>query len=339
MKRLSVHDCRVVIEGTELEKAMSRMIGAGIMMEDISYDDELTFSFGCSYSDYRRIGKILGRRYAVTLAGESGAVPFARRALGRAGLVVGSLLICIMLILQQNIISEIEIEGDHGTDEKELRAALRDAGLYEGGSAHINSDHVKNEILAEFGDIRWIGLERQGSYVRVSIVEGSLEDAGKDTAIHDIVAAKSGYVERVIAREGHALVAPGDYVQKGHVLISCFVPIQNTTYDTSRDNAARVADADGIVEAAVVYHLRAELPAGKYTEKEMESIIDDRIREYIRENIPEYIKMYNKYLKFTQEENIIVCNVTLDVSENIAEQKENKLAENGSGEKTDKDNS
>lgn len=49
--------------------------------------------------------------------------------------------------------------------------------------------------------------------------------------------------------------------------------------------------------------------------------------------------MHNKDLKFTQEENIIVCNVTLDVLENIAEQKENKLAENGSGEETEKDNS
>ncbi len=339
MRGLRIHGCRVSVEGTELEKAVSRIINAGIMIEDISYDDELTFSFGCGYSDYLRLSKLLGRRYMISLTGESGAVPFAKRALGRVGLAAGTLLICIMLVLQQNIISEIEIEGDYGTDEKELRAALREAGLYEGGSARIDSSHIKNDILAEFGDIRWLGIERQGSYVRVSIVEGSLEDAGGDTAIHDIVAAKSGYIERVIAREGHALVEPGDYVQAGQVLISCFVPIQNTTYDTSRDNAARVADADGIVEATVVYHLRAELPAGKYSEKEMESIINDRIREYIRENIPEYIKMHNKDLKFTQEENIIVCNVTLDVSENIAEQKENKLAENGSGEKTEKDNS
>ena len=49
--------------------------------------------------------------------------------------------------------------------------------------------------------------------------------------------------------------------------------------------------------------------------------------------------MHNKDLKFEQEENIIVCNVTLEVSENIAEQKENRLAENGSGEKTEENNS
>ena len=339
LSALRAHGCRVTVEGTEKEKALSRIINAGIKTEEIRMEDELTFSFGCSYSDYRRLGKILGRRCMIRLDSETGAVPFFKKAVGRIGLAAGTLLICVMLVLQQNIISEIEIEGDNGTDEKQLRAALRESGLYEGGSARIDSSRVKNDILAEFGDIRWIGIERQGSYVRVSIVEGELEDAEQDSAIHDVVAAKSGYVERVIARDGYALVQPGDYVQKGQILISCFVPLQNTTYDKSRDTAARVADAGGIVEAKVIYRLRAEFPSGKYTDEEMESIINDRIRGYIRENIPEYIKMHNKDLKFEQEENIIVCNVTLAVSENIAEQKENRLAENGSGKKTEKDNS
>lgn len=333
-----LHGCRVVIEGSGLEKAVSRIIGSSIMIENISYDDDLTISFDCSYSDYAALRKIFKRRYMITVADESGAVPFLRRAKSRIGLAAGTLLVCVMLVLQQNIISEIEIAGNYGTDEKELRTALRDAGLYEGGSAHIDNDSVENEILAGFDNIRWIGIERQGSYALVSVVEGDLEDATGDDAIHDVVAAKDGYIERVIARDGHVLVQQGEYVRKGQVIISCFVPLQNTTYDTSRDTAARVADAGGIAEAKVIYRLRAEFPAGKYTEKDMKSIINDRIREYIRENIPEYIKMHNKDLKFEQEENIIVCNVTLEVSENIAEQKENKLAENGSGERSEKNN-
>lgn len=336
---LCVHGCRAEIEGTEHEKAVSLIINAGIRMEDIKYDDELMFSFVCSYSDYLKLANILGQRYMISLASESGVVPFIKRILRRVGLAAGTLLICIMLILQQNIITEIEIEGDYGTDERKLRSALYDAGLYEGCGADIDNDYIKNEVLNEFKNIRWMGIERQGTYVRVSVVEGSSGDGKNDSVIHDVIAAKSGYIERIIVRDGYALAEVGDYVQAGQMIISCLVPLQNTTYDTSRDNAARVADADGIVEATVVYHMRAEFPAGKYAEEDMKSVINDRIRKYIRENIPEYIKMHNKDLKFTQEENIIVCNVTLDVLENIAEQKENKLAENGSGKKTEKDNS
>ena len=149
LSALRAHGCRVTVEGTEKEKALNRIINAGIKTEDIRIEDELTFSFACSYSDYRRLRKILGRRSMIRLEGETGAVPFLKKAAGRIGLAAGTLLICIMLVLQQNIISEIEIEGDDGTDEKQLRAALREAGLYEGGSARIDSGPVKNEILAE----------------------------------------------------------------------------------------------------------------------------------------------------------------------------------------------
>lgn len=284
---LRVHGCRAEIEGTEHEKAISRIINAGIRMEDIKYDDDLMFSFGCSYSDYLKLTNILGQHYMISLTGESGAVPFIKRILKRSGLAAGTLLICIMLIFQQNVITEIEIEGDYSTDEKKLRSALREAGLYEGCAVDIDSDYIKNEVLNEFENIRWMGIERQGTYARVSVTEGSKSDEKDDGAIHDVIAAKSGYIERIIARDGYALADVGDYVQAGQVIISCFVPLQNTTYDTSRDNAARVADADGIVEATVVYHMRAEFPAGKYAEKDMKSVINDRIREYIRENIPE----------------------------------------------------
>lgn len=239
-----------------------------------------------------------------------------------------------MLVIQQNIVTQIDIEGSYKTDEDVLRSSLAEDGLYEGAvAAGIDYQEIETGILAEHGDIRWINIDRQGSRVKVHIVEGSLEDVEKQNAVHDVVASRSGYVTRVIARDGYALVKPGDYVEKGQTLISCFVPIDNTTYDSARDNSARIADADGIVEATVVYKMSAEFKEGKYSEEDMRSIMDDRIREFTRENIPQYIKICNKDLKFEQEENIIVCNATLEVSENIAEQKENELAENRSGEK------
>jgi sporulation protein YqfD len=235
-----------------------------------------------------------------------------------------------MLFVQQNVITEIDIEGHYKTDEDELRSFLSENGLHEGSlAASLDTEQIKAAVLAEFNDIRWINIDRQGSYVKVDLVEGSLESGSGENSIHDVVAAKSGYIEKLIVKEGYPLVKEGDYVEKGQVIISSFVPLKNTTYDTSRDNAARRTDAQGTAEACIIYKLSAEFEAGKYSEEEMTGIVEEKIREYIRENIPDYIKIHNKDLKFVQEENIIVCNVTLEVSENIAEQKENELAENG----------
>lgn len=79
LSALRAHGCRVTVEGTEKEKAMNRIINAGIKTEEIRIEDELTFSFACSYSDYRRLRKILGRRSMIRLEGETGAVPFLKK--------------------------------------------------------------------------------------------------------------------------------------------------------------------------------------------------------------------------------------------------------------------
>lgn len=331
--RYMLHHCEVTVEGLDRERAINRLIKAGIGMMQMREHDDITFSFICSYDDAKKIGKIIGKNYLASIDAHAGIIPFARTAVRRSGLVIGIAIICIMLIAQQNIVTQIDIEGHYKTDEDALRGSLAKQGLSEGAAVwKIDNQEIENSILADYSDIRWINIERQGSRVWVHIAEGSLEDAEEKSAVHDVVAAKSGYVTRVIARDGQALVKPGDYVEKGQVLISCFVPINNTTYDTSRDDSARVADADGIIEATVIYKLSAEFEAGKYSEEEMKSIMEDKIREFMRENILQYIKICNKDLKFEQEENIIVCSATLEVSENIAEQKENELAENGSGE-------
>jgi sporulation protein YqfD len=325
-----LYHCRVVVEGIGQERAVNRIMAAGIDITGLHIADDITFSFICSYKDYRKTEKLLKGKYMVSVGESYGLVTAAGKAAKRSGLIAGIIVICLMLFVQQNVITEIDIEGHYKTDEDELRSFLSENGLHEGSlAASLDTEQIKAAVLAEFNDIRWINIDRQGSYVKVDLVEGSLESGSEENSIHDVVAAKSGYIEKLIVKEGYPLVKEGDYVEKGQVIISSFVPLKNTTYDTSRDNAARRADAQGTAEAYVIYKLSAEFEAGKYSEEEMTGIVEEKIREYIRENIPDYIKIHNKDLKFVQEENIIVCNVTLEVSENIAEQKENELAENG----------
>ena len=48
LSALRAHGCRVTVEGTEKEKAMNRIINAGIKTEEIRIEDELTFSFAAT---------------------------------------------------------------------------------------------------------------------------------------------------------------------------------------------------------------------------------------------------------------------------------------------------
>lgn len=100
----------------------------------------------------------------------------------------------------------------------------------------------------------------------------------------------------------------------------------NTTYDESRNNLVTYVRAEGDVIASVVYVLETQFVKGKFTEDEMRKMADTAVRKYIREKIPEKIEILKKDLKFSEEENIIICRISLEISENIGYEKETEFA-------------
>ena len=328
------HQCRVVVQGMDLEQAVTRLMTAGIEMMNLQVEDDISVSFSCSWAEYKRIGEILGKKYDAEIEEERGLLVILRSMAARAGLTAGVACTVIMLLLQQNLITRISIQGNVKTDEAQLRASLAEVGLAEGKLFSFDADleNIKAEILSRYPEIRWIGIRRQGSCMNIEIKEGDPAAAAETQGMFDLVAAKSGYVDTISGEEGYALVKPGDYVEKGQVLISAAFPLKNTTYDTGRDQGVRMASARGTVTGKVIYRLELEFPAEKYSTQEMTQIAEEKIRMYVMENIPKYIKMDNKDLKFGREENIIVCSITLQTTENIAEKKENELVQNNRGE-------
>ena len=70
----------------------------------------------------------------------------------------------------------------------------------------------------------------------------------------NIVAARSGYIERIDPLWGDAMAEPGDYVKKGQILIRGQIPIETTTFDENAPKEYYVR-ARGEVWARVPYRL------------------------------------------------------------------------------------
>lgn len=84
--------------------------------------------------------------------------------------------------------------------------------------------------------------------------------------------------------------------------------------------------AEGNVTAVVVYALETQFAKGKFSEEDMTKLVEKAVRKYIREKIPEKIEIIKKDLKFSEEENIIRCRISLEISENIGHEKETEFA-------------
>ena len=320
------------IEGFGPEQVLNFLSEAGIALRDVGMPDEMTVRLTVRTSDVKILQEMLGSRYQIRVLRSSGVIPFAKALLRRKGLAAGAVFFAAILFFQQSFIAELRIEGNTGIPEEEMTDVLRDSGLFVGcRKSEIDPEEVKASLYASFPEITWIGLDLKGALAVIEVAKGDLvetEDSGavSEEAPCDIVAAKSGYIKEIIVRHGTPLVEPGDYVEEGDVLIQSQVTANNTTYDESRNEMVNYVHAAGDVTAVVIYKLEAQFDRNKFSRDEMEKSAESAVRKYIRENIPQRIEILKKDLKFTEEENIIRCGITLEISENIGYEKEIEFA-------------
>ena len=63
------------------------------------------------------------------------------------------------------------------------------------------------------------------------------------------------------------------------------------------------------------------------TEKEIKAKVNQQIRQWAKENLPEGAEILNKDLNFSYKENIIEAGVTLEVRQQIGEEQEILIGE------------
>ena len=99
-----------------------------------------------------------------------------------------------------------------------------EVGLYPGVQRrNVDRHEVQKALLLRIDELSWATVRMSGT---MAVIEATLR-MGLDpssTRPGDVVAARDGIVERMMVLSGHALVAPGDTVKRGDILISGFIP-------------------------------------------------------------------------------------------------------------------
>ena len=320
----------ISVEGSDTETAVNMISEAGIALRNIRITDEMTVQMTVRTADLGKVREILKQRYRVEVLRSAGYFPLIRRLLRRKGLIAGVFCFIAVIVFQQSFVAEMRIEGNTGIPEEEMSAVLRENGLFVGCSkSSVDEAKIRNSLYASFPELTWVGIEIRGALAVVEVAKEDkmpdVEDLTSDEPC-DIVASKAGYIREITVRQGTPVVKSGDYVEAGDVLISSVMKANNTTYDETRDDKTRLVHAAGDVEAVVVYKLEAQFDKGKFSQDRMEKSAENAIHRYVQENIPRRIEILKKDLKFSEEENIIRCGITLEISENIGYEKETEFA-------------
>ena len=197
----------------------------------------------------------------------------------------------IVSILSTTFIWDISITGNTSLNEETIIAALKESGVYIGkNKLVIENKKVINSMRVLISDISWIGIEVDGTTAYIEIVEKTKlpKDAIKENSIGDIIANKSGIIEKIVVENGTPILNVGDYVEEQRILI------EGKIYSNSLGVKEVTANGIIIVKNEYVY------------EKEYSFIVEEK--EYIEKNKysvgftinnnENYINYLNKSLKY-----------------------------------------
>ena len=154
--------------------------------------------------------------------GEIRGLPaWGRRLLKRPGIPVGILLGLCLLWLSGQYVWDIRISGTQTLSHRDVLDTLSDCGLSVGTSLRgFAADRLENRVLLRDRRIAWISVNRRGTVAYVQVREATYPPAPTESQPANIIASRSGVIERVELIRGNILVAAGQTVDAGQLLVS-----------------------------------------------------------------------------------------------------------------------
>ncbi|MBR0508116.1 MAG: sporulation protein YqfD [Clostridia bacterium] len=252
------HFCRgyviIQIEGDFIASYLRSLSNAGVPLWNVRRMQDGSVLARIPSSRFRDLKKLNNKRKIRVHIVHRGGLPFLlRRMQLRPVLLWGGIASLIAMFVLSRRIWLIRIEGNARIESDEILALLSEHSLTVGsvpeGPVLITAS---NDLSARIRDAAWIGLDREGITLKVTVKEARPISAKKtDRVPYDVRAEKDGVVTRVSVMRGQAAVKPGDRVKQGDVLISGTVRYKDASYETS---------ADGVVYAAIRYEANCIVP-------------------------------------------------------------------------------
>mgnify|MGYP003763116385 FL=1 len=220
----------IQIEGLALEEFINICINRNIYLWDIYKKNNTLIEAKVSIKDHRKIikvAKITGSN--IDVIKKIGYPFWFNKIKKRKMLIFGAFFSLILLITMFSFIFDIEVIGNETIPSEKIVKILNDSGLSIGSNRYfINLREIENNLLLNIQELSWVGIEISGVKLKVNVVEKTPAPLKIHKDIpSNIVAKKYGIIEKVIVKNGKAMVSEGDIVSPGDILISGHMEIED----------------------------------------------------------------------------------------------------------------
>jgi similar to stage IV sporulation protein len=213
----------IKLVGGNPEAFLNAATARKILLWNIAYSSDGNLTFGVSVPDFFRLRPLIRlSKGKVRILAKRG-VPFQLARLSRRKtFAAGMLIFASVLFLLSTFIWQVRIEGDTLIPEERIFQAAKLEGLYpfQWSLRMQDSSLIASKLAARLPDASWVGVEKKGTTVVITVVDSTKPDARAAQGPSDLVSIADAVVTRVIAENGRPQVERHDRVRAGQVLVS-----------------------------------------------------------------------------------------------------------------------
>ena len=245
---------RIEVEGYYIERFINICTNNKILIWNLKREKGVKLYLNIGINDFKKISQVARKTNCKVRILRKRGVPFLlNRYKKRKIFVLFLILIVLSIFVSSKYVWSVKISVKDDLKLENIEEDIEALGITKGVKKDkIDTDKVINELRLKRDDIAWVGIDIEGTNVKVNIVKADKAPNIIDNSDYcNIVASKAGIIKKIIAQNGTAIVKVGDQVQKGDILIAGYMEGKYT--DT------RYVHSLGEVEAIVSYQKSKEI--------------------------------------------------------------------------------
>lgn len=259
------------IEGLSLERLLNLALTNNIYLWDVKRLNYFQVEANVSLKGLKDIEELVNKvGCKITILNNKGFPFLIEKIKKRKMFAIGFLSCLLLLILLSSFILKVEVNGLEQTPKEEIYELLERNKINIGTfKRNISTEQLELAILDEFNYFSFIDVQIKGVKLIIEVKEEPIPPERVDKSYpSNIIARKKGVIEKIVARNGIAVVKAGQIVQENQVLISGVIVNENIE--------PYLVHADGEVLARTRYEETIEDQIVKKLEKETGKIIRQR---------------------------------------------------------------
>lgn len=213
------------------------------------------YRFYISVEGFRSLKPILKKtRTKVKILRRCGMPFHAHHYRKRKVFCLGIILCSALLYYLSGFIWNIEVNGNSYLSEEVILDFLEEEESSFGAKkSRVDCAALEEALRSRYSEVIWTSVKIYGTKMTVDIQENLLPEEDyqkKEDTVCDIVASKDGVISGIVTRSGTPLVAAGDEVKKGDILVSGCLEIRD---DNGEVSGYLYESADADITARVIY--------------------------------------------------------------------------------------